>query len=403
MTIPSPLSLLASLVAVPLSRDVAVAALVGLFAAIGLQHLLFAGLRRRGSENLWFGLLCLHIALLSLPYAPALHSGVLPGMDPARTLMIAEVGAALMTAMLVRTLFSLRFRWWETAVVAAFSASLAAVLLVPVAGLRGVHYAVDAVMAASLLCLLGRIVQMARGGSSLARLLLGGIAVFAASVVADLLAEYGVAPFFRVMPGLPGAVWGGFLVLILAFAVATARHWADSDRRAGTDALTGLASRRALEEALQQEAARLGRRVGGFSLVLLDLDHFKAVNDRYGHPKGDEVLRAVGRLLRHQARNIDLPARIGGEEFAVLLVDCGRAGAVAFAERFRTALSRLRMETPEGELTVTASLGVAEGAPGMTVDEIVAAADVALYRAKRSGRDAVVVAEEAVTAREACG
>ena len=395
MTLPPAALFLTSpdLAAGPPGRDLAVAALVGMFTAIGLQHLLFVGLRRRGAENLWFGLLCLSIALLTLPYSRAVYSAVLPALDRFRALMLAEVGAALTTAMLVRALFSLRFRWWERAVVAAFSLSLAVVLLVPAGALAVVHLAVDLMVAMALLFLLWRIVHLARTGAPLARLLLGGIAVFGASVVADLLAEYGSVPPLRLLPGLPGAVWGGFLVLILVFAAATARHWADSELHASTDALTGLPSRRALEDGLRREAARLERRQGSFSLVLLDLDHFKSVNDRYGHPKGDEVLRAVGRLLRHHTRNIDLPARLGGEEFAVLLVDCGQAGAVTFAERFRAALSGLRVEAGEEQVRVTASFGVAEAGPGVGVEELTAAADEALYRAKRGGRDRVAVAE----------
>jgi Na+-translocating ferredoxin:NAD+ oxidoreductase RnfD subunit len=141
--------LTAPVLAAPLpSREIAAAALVGMFTAISLQHLLFFGLRRRGAENLWFGLLCLSIGFLSLLYSRPLYSAVLPALDRSRALVLAEVGAALTTAMLVRALFSFRFRWWETAVVTAFALSLPAILVVPVPAVAAVHQAVDVVLAA---------------------------------------------------------------------------------------------------------------------------------------------------------------------------------------------------------------------------------------------------------------
>ncbi len=126
MTPPSTVLLLtAPALAVPLpGREIAVAALVGMFTAFGLQNLLFFALRRHGAENLWFGLLCLSIAFLSLLYSRPLYAAVLPALDRSRALILAEVGAALTTALLVRALFSLRFRWWESAVVAAADEAL---------------------------------------------------------------------------------------------------------------------------------------------------------------------------------------------------------------------------------------------------------------------------------------
>jgi diguanylate cyclase (GGDEF)-like protein len=129
---------------------------------------------------------------------------------------------------------------------------------------------------------------------------------------------------------------------------------------------------------------------GPVALVLADLDNFKQVNDRYGHELGDEVLRAFSRVLREQLRDVDLPGRIGGDEFAVLLRETDGAGAVALAERLRAGLAAVRVATPRGPLRVTASLGVTEYGEARTSDELFAEADEALYAAKAAGRDRVV-------------
>lgn len=155
---------------------------------------------------------------------------------------------------------------------------------------------------------------------------------------------------------------------------------------ANTDELTGVGNRRAFDEAL---AALLVRRAKGGSpvcLVMLDLDHFKQYNDRYGHLAGDQALRLAGALLRAALRPGDLAARYGGEEFAVLLQGIDQSRALMVAERlcrdFRIA------DWPFGP--VTASLGVAEAIAGETPQSLVARADAALYRAKAEGRDRAV-------------
>lgn len=158
-------------------------------------------------------------------------------------------------------------------------------------------------------------------------------------------------------------------------------------RMAALDGLTGLANRRAFDEALRAEVNRSGRTGEPLSLVLLDVDHFKAVNDTYGHQAGDDVLRRVGQALRG-GRTTDLPARYGGEEFAVLLPGCGAADALVVADRLREAIGRAGTRPP-----VTASAGVATlDSPTVGAPRLVALADAALYEAKRTGRDRSVVA-----------
>jgi diguanylate cyclase (GGDEF)-like protein len=161
---------------------------------------------------------------------------------------------------------------------------------------------------------------------------------------------------------------------------------------ATVDALTGLANRRRFHDVLELEVRRAERTGGPLSLVLLDVDDFKQVNDTHGHQCGDEVLRALGALLRASCRSGEEPARYGGEELGIVVSGADAATAHALAERLRHAIAALEIPAPAGPLYVTASFGVAELRPGDgTPDTLVAAADAALYRAKRTGKNRTAV------------
>lgn len=160
------------------------------------------------------------------------------------------------------------------------------------------------------------------------------------------------------------------------------------EEAAFTDHLTGLANRRRFERQLDREVSRTLRYSHPFSLLMLDIDHFKFVNDNFGHHAGDEAIRGIARVLQEETRGIDLAARIGGEEFAVLLVETGQSEALEVAERLRVAIREMALPSSG---RITASVGVAEcPLSGQTSAEMLNAADVALYEAKRSGRDKVV-------------
>lgn len=162
------------------------------------------------------------------------------------------------------------------------------------------------------------------------------------------------------------------------------------EEQASTDHLTGLANRRRFERQLEREVARTARHGRPFSLITLDIDHFKRVNDTYGHETGDEAIKSIARVLQQGTRGIDLASRIGGEEFAVILTETNLTGATEVAERLRLAVKTVEIPAVG---RIAASFGVAEcPTHAETARELLARADAALYEAKREGRDRVVSA-----------
>jgi diguanylate cyclase (GGDEF)-like protein len=168
-------------------------------------------------------------------------------------------------------------------------------------------------------------------------------------------------------------------------------------RQAVTDELTGLFNHRRFQEVMTAEVERTRRFGQELGLIMLDIDDFKRVNDTYGHLQGDLVLREVAHALRESSREIDEPARYGGEEMAVALPQTGLEGAYEFAERVRQRIEGLQIPLLDGDgtLRVTASFGAASLPHSAKIDKdaLVAAADAALYRAKRSGKNRTVKAE----------
>lgn len=182
------------------------------------------------------------------------------------------------------------------------------------------------------------------------------------------------------------------LAIIAAGALETAWEVEDQRRNARTDALTGLVNRRGFDERYAQVIQETDRYGGTAGLILVDIDHFKQVNDRFGHDGGDAVLVAVATALADGRRTVDTTARLGGEELAILLPQTDAGGAREVAERMRKRLEALVVRTSAGEVRVTASFGVSEyAARGGDGARVVEFADQALYAAKRNGRNRVEV------------
>ena len=157
------------------------------------------------------------------------------------------------------------------------------------------------------------------------------------------------------------------------------------------DGLTGAYNRRYLMDAVSSEINRAQRAGSRFSVAIVDIDHFKAINDRHGHQAGDAALKRVVAVMRTSLREADSFGRWGGEEFLMLLPDTPAAGAAVTAERVRRCLSSITLPEIAADLHVTASIGIAEWRPDESLNRVIARADQALYRAKGAGRDAVEI------------
>lgn len=188
------------------------------------------------------------------------------------------------------------------------------------------------------------------------------------------------------------------LGVIASFSLENAVNRARLRRSGFTDVLTGWYNRRYLQVRIKEELARAKRHSMPLTCLMLDIDHFKRVNDSYGHAAGDRVLREIARRIDSQVRATDVAARYGGEEFVVLLPDTGPDSGALLAERIRKEIAGTAFDIGSKDITVTASIGIASASPRRsdvdlkTVGEaLIARADVALYRAKSAGRDRIAV------------
>jgi diguanylate cyclase (GGDEF)-like protein len=164
-------------------------------------------------------------------------------------------------------------------------------------------------------------------------------------------------------------------------------------REARIDGLTGLPNRRVFEEALEQYWSEHERHAENFAVAMLDLDHFKSINDEFGHGIGDEVLRRAGKALQSSRRSYELAYRLGGDEFVMLLRGVDEEGAVSAVERILDAIAEMRLPAGDREVAITASAGIANmsaASPALGTARLLEIADAALYRAKAEGRARLV-------------
>jgi diguanylate cyclase len=232
-------------------------------------------------------------------------------------------------------------------------------------------------------------------GESLAGLLAGGLAAVAVflgvpvCLHTDLIARWACAPFVVVYPVTIG---------VLSF-----RNGAKVNREkrllrqfSQMDSLSGVHSRIYWERRLEEEFERAKRYGRSAALILLDIDHFKSINDNFGHIKGDEAIRALGQVLQAQVRAGDVAARLGGDEFGILLPEASGADAVALVRRIQAAMAECKLGEPDRCFGFTLSFGISEmSATSKTPQEWLHAADDALYRAKRGGRNGFEIFQQA--------
>lgn len=171
-------------------------------------------------------------------------------------------------------------------------------------------------------------------------------------------------------------------------------RYKDALQAALQDPLTGTGNRVAMDTAIRRELHLANRYRQPLSLIMIDIDHFKTINDTYGHAMGDEVLHEVAQTLMRVARTTDMLFRYGGEEFALVLSNTDQQGSILIAERMRETLQALEIEQGNQRLSITASFGIAQYQPASQIKDLFEQADKALYEAKRRGRNCVVSANE---------
>lgn len=180
-----------------------------------------------------------------------------------------------------------------------------------------------------------------------------------------------------------------------SMAIANAKAHAEIEKMATTDGLTGLFNHRRFQERLSEEFKRLERFSEPLSLLLIDIDYFKKVNDTYGHPAGDKILQGVADILRNTIRDIDIAARYGGEEFAAILLNTETTGAKNMAERLRKTTAETVFKVDGKPLNITISIGIANTlGPSGGKEDLIEKADQALYHAKNKGRNRFVLWSE---------
>jgi diguanylate cyclase (GGDEF)-like protein len=209
------------------------------------------------------------------------------------------------------------------------------------------------------------------------------------------LTDLGDERFLQVVKRRCTDVDGAPVIVVAHFDIT---RWRVAERElarmAHEDPLTALPNRRSFFNEAERVFSRADRYDEALSMLLFDLDHFKHVNDQYGHPVGDEVLTEVARRTRASLRGEDIPCRWGGEEFIVLLPQMVASEASVVAERLRDTIASVVFSTSAGELAVSTSCGVAERQPDESITSLIARADAALYQAKAAGRNTCILAAE---------
>jgi diguanylate cyclase (GGDEF)-like protein len=364
-----------------------------LFLGLAVYQLLFWTRRREAREHLFVFLFCTGLALSFVLWMPSVRLALSPALDWVRLYLALSAASGAALCMGVRGIFELEPE--SLAARAARGLGVYFGLLVPLALVLPQwgevnwleRFPYDAAVAAGSLFLVALAVRERARGLRHAEALFWGSVVLAVAALHDVSLSWGALP-----------AWGGSSIVmqygavgfVLSVALTTAGRFADSQTTALYDRLTGLYRREVVMDALAREIRRAARAHQPISVVMMDIDHFKAVNDSLGHQAGDRVLAEVGRRLAEAGRVVDWLGRYGGEEFIALLGGTGGPGGLQAAERFRTAVSALPVSVGRVSRGITLSAGVARydgGEEWPTSEQLVGAADAALYRAKSGGRN----------------
>jgi diguanylate cyclase (GGDEF)-like protein len=361
-----------------------------LIIGISFYQLFFWARRPEATEHLYLFLFGTALGLVFLVWVPPLRLALSAGIDYYRLYLLGGGIASGFFLFAFRLIFDLEHSRLVNGFGFFFSALGALALVLPGWGeLRaaGMYVFNPSLLVACVVIVVLAVRQFQRGVEH-AKVLLWGMAFLAVALVHDVFGEWGLTP---VRLGLPWMSFGA-AVFVLSIGYVTARQFVDRAAIALYDRLTGLARREVVMDALHREIRRAARTHQPLSVIMMDLDNFKLVNDSLGHQAGDRVLAEVGRRLATAGRAVDWLGRYGGEEFLAVLADSGLDGAELAGERFCQAVGALPIDTGRVTRAVTLSAGIAAydgGAQWPTPEQLVGAADAALYRAKAGGKNQV--------------
>ena len=364
-----------------------------LLLGIGLMQMFFWLRRPFAREHLAIFGVCVTLALFYVWWMPTVRLALEPVIYWLRLYLAAAAACAAAYCYAFRRIFDLdRYDRVVFGFSLLFLVQMPLYLATP--GWSGVQWLSTFVFNPSLLVaavvtLLLAMMQL-RQGAQHARTLLWGVLLLTITLFHDILIDWGL---LSLRPAFPWLTLVGSVGFVASLALTTAEKFVESEKAALYDRLTGLYRREVVMDALAREIRRANRMGSPLSVLMLDVDRFKQINDTLGHQAGDKVLAEIGRRMMEAGRSVDWLGRYGGEEFIAVLAGSDKAGAFMAAERLRAAVSALPIPTGRSTRTVTMSVGVVAYQPGTeapTVEEFVGAADAALYRAKNGGRNCVM-------------
>jgi len=364
-----------------------------LFVGLAVYQLFFWARRREAREHLYVFLFCTALALFFVNWMPSVRLVLSPAVDWFRLYVTLGAASVAALALGVRGIFEVEAESLAAQVAGALGAYFG--FLVPLALLlpdwtqvRWVEqYLYNPGVLVGVAALVTLSIAARQRDVRHATTLFWGSVALALTVLHDVALSWGWMPEWG---GSTIVVQYGAIAFVLSVALTTAGRFADTQTTALYDRLTGLYRREVVMDALTREIRRAARVRQPIAVIMLDIDHFKAVNDSVGHQGGDRVLAEVGRRLADAGRVVDWLGRYGGEEFLAVLAATGGPGGHLAAERFRTAVSALPIGIGRAARTVTLSAGLARydgGEEWPTSEQLVGAADAALYRAKNAGRN----------------